>query len=233
MTSTKLKIIACVTMLIDHATLFFDSKADYNLVATMHAIGRLAFPIFAFLIAEGFYHTRNVYKYLSRLLIFAIISQIPYNIVFQHEWIQWEQLNILFNFFFALFALWIYKKNKYAGIVAVIVISYLNQSVIHTGYGAYGILLVFFFYIFRGSFIKQAGSLTILMAAYITELLIRYYPRTSFYMFLQGFAVLSLFVLYFYNGRKGKDIKYLFYVFYPTHIALLGIVNWLVKYKLS
>lgn len=232
MTSTKLKIIACVTMFIDHATLFFHFKKDFALVATMHAIGRLAFPIFAFLIAEGFYHTKNVKKYLTRLFLFAVVSQVPYNIVFFEEWIQWEQLNILFNFFFGLLALCVYKKNKYAGIGAVIIFSCLNQFTIHMGYGAFGVLLVFFFYIFRDSFVKQAGSLTLLMIIYILNFIIKYYPRMGFYTFLQAFAVLSLFILYFYNGKKGKDIKYLFYAFYPTHIALLGFINWFIRYKI-
>lgn len=232
MTSTKLKIIACVTMLIDHLTTFFDRHSNFELVATMNSIGRLAFPIFAFLIAEGFYHTKNAKKYLTRLLIFAVISQIPYNITFMHKWIQWDQLNILFNFFFGLLALVIYKKNKYAGVAAVIAFSFLNQYVIHMGYGAFGVLLVFFFYIFRGSVVKQGASLTIMMVIYVLRYVIKFYPRSSFYMYLQLFAILSIVFIAFYNGKKGKDIKYLFYVFYPGHIAAIGILDWLIRYKL-
>ena len=142
MSSFVLKIIAVITMLIDHSGYLI-----FNGFSFMNYIGRLAFPIFAFLITEGYIHTNNLKKYFSRLIVFAIISQIPYMLLFSSAELS---LNILFTLALGLFSLIIYDKtkNKYLGFIFVILCSVLAHF-LHFDYGWFGIAIIFIFYIFK------------------------------------------------------------------------------------
>ena len=202
-----LKIIAIITMFLDHY---------YRIIGGpewLSILGRLAFPIFAFSISEGYSHTKNVNKYLMRLLNFAIIIQLPNFLGFQEY-----PLNIFFTLALGLFCLEILDNNKINIVVRYIVVLYLCFLAEKTGldYGAYGVILIILFnklknnklYIFIAFL---ALNLVILKIGNLTE--------------IQIYSMLSLIPIFLYNGKKGYGMKYFFYLFYPLHFIFLYFLN--------
>ena len=215
MTSFVLKIIALTTMLIDHlGYVIFDN------FSFMNYIGRISFPIFAFLITEGYTHTRNLKKYFYRLLIFAVLSQIPYMILFNDSF----TLNILFALTLGLLAITVYNKlnNKILGILFVILCSVL-ANLLSFDYGWFGIAIIFIFYIFKEK--KIYINIFFSFAVFINYMY--YFAKTSRieYLFIILSCVLSLIPINLYNGKKGKNIKYFLYLFYPLHLLALYLLT--------
>lgn len=222
-----LKIIAVVSMLIDHLGYFL---LDNNIIC--RSIGRLAFPIFAFFISEGMRYTRNRKKYFITLLIFAIITQIPFGLLF-----RWNYFNVLFTFLIAIaFIILIESYNKEAekdmlapiknqlittGIIFLFIFALIGHKLNLYEYGLYGVLLVIAFYFTRSHFKILAGSLIILYVALNTFL--DYGPITS--TLYKWLPLLSMILLLFYNGKKGKlNLKYLFYIVYPANFLLFYLI---------
>ncbi len=215
MDSFKLKLIACLTMVIDHiGFLFFPEHIIFRI------IGRISFPIFAFLIAEGYIKTSNRKKYLKRLSVFAVISQIPYMYFELLAGRQAFVFNIFFTLALALIALYFLTKPKnilikILGVVGVALIAHFGNF----SYGAYGILAVVASYIFLEN--RRAGIVSLSILPFLEN--IRLFMMNI--NFLQFPAVLSLIPIYFYNGKKGKDVsRWWFYWFYPGHLAILVFV---------
>lgn len=214
MTANKLKLIAITTMLIDHiAAMFLWGDSSYFI---LRMIGRIAFPIFAFLIAEGYVRTRDVKKYAIRLLIFAFISEIPFNLAFGNKIFYLGHQNVFFTLFLGLLAIISYNYFNYEyrepilGFFSVVAIGYL-AALLNTDYGLFGVAMIFIFYVYRNNFRAIAIVIAII----------------NIYMWgLQPFAIMALPLIYLYNNQKGKQLKYLFYVFYPAHLFIL----WLIEY---
>lgn len=218
MSSFVLKIIAIISMIFDHAGYIIFSKFSF-----MNYIGRLAFPIFAFSISEGYKHTKNLNKYLLRLLIFAIISQIPY-MLFIGSFSNDFNLNILFTLFLGLIAITGYEKinNKYLSLLLVVICCIIAHFC-YFDYGWFGILIIFFFHIFKNKKALMNISFGISVIAnyfynFITTLRIEY-------LIIILFCLLSLIPINLYNEKKGKNIKYFLYIFYPLHLIVLYVVN--------
>ena len=215
MSSFVLKIIALVTMLCDHAGYLIFDRFSF-----MNYIGRLSFPIFAYLITEGFIHTSNLKKYFSRLLIFAFISQIPYMLLFNDTF----TLNVLFTLSLGLLAITIYNKlkNKVLGILFVI-LSAVLAHLLHFDYGWFGITTIFIFYIFK----KEKIYMNILFGITTFINYFYYFIKTSRieYLIITLCCILSLIPINLYNGKKGKNIKYFLYLFYPLHLIILYLIN--------
>ena len=237
MTSFALKIIALISMFFDHfGDAFIGHYSFFNL------IGRFAFPIFAFQISEGFIHTKNLKKYFLRLGIFAIIAQVPFSL-FLHKFLggSYLSLNVFFTLLLGLTSIWIYdylsnlvaKSTKFNNNIffkrIIIILSFLIIASIayiaeflDTDYGAWGVIVVFAFYLFK----KDKLAMVI---AFITLCVIRYGVQLI-YMFnlptllLGIFTALSIVFIMLYNGKQGKKIKYLLYVFYPVHLLLLYFI---------
>ncbi|GMQ55733.1 TraX family protein [Vallitalea sediminicola] len=218
MNSTNLKIIACLTMLVDHLGAIFFPQYIY-----LRIIGRIAFPIFAFLIAEGYFHTHDVKKYLIRLFTFALISEIPYNLAFEGNIIEFGSgLNVFFTLFFGLLAVFVYDHYKKLGYLLVLLIGIVAYF-LDTDYGILGVLVIFAFYVFRSDFYKQALSYILLTSLFLGIMYFRYHGIN-----LQVFSPIALIFIYYYNGKKGPKIKYLFYVFYPGHLLILGLLEYIL-----
>lgn len=233
MTSFSLKIIALISMFLDHISYpIFGSFSYLNL------IGRIAFPIFAFQISEGFIHTKNVKKYMLRLLLFAFISQIPFQL-FHFKFVNPNSiaLNIFFTLLFGLIAIWIYdclkktigksEKNKFhleiiVGLIVTCLIAYIAE-LLHTDYGFWGVIVVFMFYFFKED--KKA-----MIISFIALCVIKYGYRLIVYGFnmptllLGIFTILPIIFISLYKGKQGKKIKYLLYFFYPIHLLLLYFI---------
>lgn len=228
MSAFVLKIIACITMFIDHiGYVIFDGTSYFNY------IGRIAFPIFAFQIAQGYVHTRNVKKYLIRLLIFAFLSQFPFMLFYSIISNDFT-VNVIFTLLFGLFGIIVYDKtNKILGILITISIGIIAQ-ICHFDYGLYGVISVLLFYIFR-------NRKVLLILAFDIATLINYLFRIiysiseygkqyadyflDFYFPLCICTILSSIFIYLYNGKKGHDSKYLLYLFYPLHLLLIYMLS--------
>lgn len=219
MSSFLLKIIACITMFTDHVGyLIFHGKLSF-----MNYIGRIAFPIFAYQISEGYLHTKNLKKYLLRLLIFAIISQYPY-MLFHNLISSSFALNIFFTLLLGLICIIIYDKlsNKFISLILCTEIAFIAE-LIHCDYGFWGIAVVLFFYIFKDK--KMLMNLS-----FILLVCIKYFYR--FYIYGFSFKTLWLFIgtlsplifINLYNKKQGRKIKYFLYIFYPVHLLLIYLI---------
>ena len=263
LSGSTLKIIAIVTMFIDHIgaiivqgelySLPYDystMKIIFSLGITMRLIGRLAFPIFCYLLVEGFLHTKNIKKYAIRLFIFALISEVPFDFAFYKTFFAWQHQNVFFTLFIGILVMYgidfirnRFKENNQASSLlsfATIVIGMVIAELIRCDYAALGILVMVFLYLFHHK--KNLGSLIvcIIFIAYCTSPAIAMYKQlevygyrtNNFYAFayymltsvLQAFACLAFIPIHFYNGKKGLSLKYFFYAFYPVHLLLLGII---------
>ena len=210
LSGSSLKVIAMVTMVIDHTACYFISSGwEYE---CMRGIGRIAFPIFAFLIAEGYRHTRRKWDYGRNLLIFAFISEIPWMLLHTDG-----SHNVLFTLLAGLCCIAIpdkLKNHKILPLLVVLVIA-LATSVLNTDYGIQGVALVLIFYLF-----KDKPLLQLLFALLL------------FYDFYPLGILASLGMISLYNGErgfiKGAYSKFIFYAFYPCHLmaiwALLLVV---------
>ncbi len=228
MSTLILKLIACICMLCDHF-----SDAFFGGITFLNYIGRFSFTIFAFQIAQGYIHTHNIKKYIARLSIFALISQIPYmlfyNIVFNKIFV----VNVIFTLLFGLLVILIYDKyNKFVGICSLLALGMLAE-VCNFDYGFYGVFIVFMFYLLQNKKIYMTIIFILSVIAKYGISLIKY-NIPFYYLFLGNtysmcvyFTCLSIIPILFYNGKKGKDVKYLFYVFYPLHLFILALVSYL------
>ena len=215
MSSFVLKIIAIITMFIDHI-----GYAIFGNFSFFNYIGRISFPIFAFQISEGYTHTKNLKKYFLRLFIFAIISQIPFMLfgkIISNDF----SLNIFFTLLLGLVCIYIYDKSKYKilSIIAFILIGILAEFA-HCDYGFYGVAIIFLFYVFKNDIIKSSIAFMIATAVkYLVPILKHGFYDVYLYLFIC--TLLPIIFISLYNGKKGKDTKYLLYLFYPIHLLLI------------
>lgn len=221
MNSFQLKMIAIITMLIDHTAAVLISP-NQPLYALMRIIGRIAFPIFCYLIVEGFYHTRSVKKYILRLSAFALISEVPFDLALFEEGFYWNYQNVYFTLAIGLIVVsgihWIRNKYTYNAIISnliqfIIVIGGCSIAIIlRTDYSFMGVLMILVFYLYREK--KQK----LVLAVFVVALL--------FGFGIEIIATLSLIPIFLYNGEKGPSGgKYFFYVFYPAHLYILYIIE--------
>ena len=230
-----LKIIACVIMAVDHFgygifhnymkvhTMDLLPEAYTNLnraYETCHGIGRLAFPIFCFFIVEGFIRTRNVYKYALRLAIFAIISELPFDLGLYGTMFYWKHQNIILTFFIAIVMLMVlrFTENNVSGLSSFVVyLTYVCAVIgfadlaylLKADYSWKCMLLVAVLYLARneGPFRLIAGAASVAWEKY---------------------APTSFILLYFYDPDIRPRFKYAFYVFYPLHLTVIYLIGLLV-----
>lgn len=205
-----LKMIAIVSMLIDHVGfVFFPEEMIFRI------IGRISFPIFAYVLSEGFVYTRDVKKYLLRLGIFALLSEVPYDLAIMGSVLELSQQNVFFTLFIAVLMLYVMSKMKNMMLQYVVVIAaVLLCQFLHTDYSNIGVLMVFIFYVFRNRKIEK------LLIAGLTLL-----GLTSG---LQLYALLALPFIALHNGEQGPKLKTFFYLFYPAHLFILYLVHLIV-----
>ena len=271
LTVEQLKIIAIVTMFIDHfaAVLFpyFQLSYVHNqssffwyqlAITLMRLIGRVAFPIFAFLIVNGFYHTSNRKNYLIRLGVFALVSEPFFDFALFGTWFETTHQNVFFTLALGLLAIWGYdnisreNRRNYIGGLFVACIGFLALN-LKTDYDFYGILTIFLIYLFFENFKRMSIALiglnVVLYAAQLSvwslipPFVLRNYGlqlqggyglgiQVTFYLLFisQLFSLLALFILKYYNGEKGNSVnKYFFYAFYPVHLFVLGLILYLLQ----
>ena len=205
-------------------------------------IGRLAFPIYAFMIVEGYFHTKNLKKYVGRILAFAVLSEVPFNLAMGSRLFYPIHQNVLWSFLIAIGLIhWNEKvkgkqlwKRILAG-VASVCIGYLAGIITFVDFYQAGILTVLVFYFFRGK--KWWCYLGQLVCLYYinVEMLggfsyeVQILGQTQF-LARQGFALLALIPIWLYRGKQGyhsKALQYGHYAFYPLHLLVLGLLKFL------
>lgn len=219
-------MIAIITMFIDHSAAILYPVSDIlaapfsiggkmiSLYWIMRKIGRLAFPIFCFLITEGYRHTSNKKRYGLRLLLFAVISEIPFNLLYSNNLLNSGGQNVFFTLFLGLLLIHIYESNhnqliKFLAMSAVALVAKLLK----TDYGHVGVLLMFVIYLFQNMPAVQA--------------------LVAFLMLSGGVAAWAAFIpINLYNDKRGfiksPLLKYAFYIFYPAHILVLVGIRYLL-----
>lgn len=231
--SDLLKITAMLFMLLDHLWGTIVSGNQW-----MSFVGRLAFPIFAFLIVEGFIHTSNFKKYAMRLFIFGLISEIPFNLMLTSSPIFPFHQNVMFTLLLGLLCINEIEKFKKLPSVKnailrllMIALFLLIGAVGFVDYGVMGISVVIVFYVFRGFRLAplcQTVSLILLFIVFFKGVGVDLQILgASFFFPFQGFGVLALPFIWMYNGQKrskSKVIKYVFYSFYPAHMLIIYVI---------
>lgn len=234
MSAFVLKLIALISMTCDHS-----SYVIFGHFSFLNYIGRLAFPIFAFQISEGYIHTKNLKNYLLRLFVFALISQLPF-MLFTSIYSSTIYLNIFFTLFLGLIAITIFDylnkleyKNKYMQIlynfigIVFAIITALLANILHCDYGFYGVSIIFIFYLFKKH--KLLMNIAFILCTIIYQLPnVLFSTNSRIYTYIIIFTCLPLMFINLYNNKKGKDIKYLLYLFYPLHLLILFCINWLL-----
>lgn len=240
--SSVLHYIAMGLMLCDH--LWGTFLGNYGWLGYL---GRMAFPLFAFLLAEGFFYTKNRKKYALRLLIFALISELPFNLMLEHSLINPLHQNVLWTFLLSIGLLSIYERIKRCGAVWLRVILYALATVVgyflgfvcFVDYFGYGVIMVALFYFTRITpemkpcrklllgIIQVAAMYWIncrmMKGMTIPVNLLGY----TLEIYKQGFALLSLPMIWLYNGQQGfynRTVKNVYYWFYPAHMFILGLL---------
>ncbi len=227
LSGSTLKLIASAIMLIDHtgasvvstymsvSRLRFTDPAAYQNMQTlyqwMRSIGRLAFPIYCFLIVEGFFHTRSIRKYCTRMALFALISEFPFDYALKASVPYWRKQNVYFTLLIALLCLAMlqYLQGLYCVQFIAIASSMWLANAMMTDYNYKGVFLIVILYLFHDYRLYQciAGAAAIAW---------------------EHWAPLSYILCYFYNGKRGIRLRYFFYIFYPGHLLVLGIIRHLI-----
>lgn len=216
MNNTYLKLIALTTMIIDHVgAIFFSFEPNFRI------IGRIAFPIYCFLLVEGYFHTRDVKKYSIRLFLFALVSELPFDYAFFGGMNNTHQ-NIFFTLFLGLLAVHAieeYFMKKPVISVPVLFLAFFLSEYFHTDYGMLGILYILTFYGLR----KVDGLPKVLLMVVFIGILNILLSRG-----VQYYSVLAVPFIAAYNGKPGPRnilLKYGFYTAYPLHLLILYLLQ--------
>lgn len=218
-----LKIIACISMFIDHfAIVFLELGSEEYKIARI--IGRLAFPIFAFLLVEGFFYTSNLKRYGIRLFLLGVITEPFFDVVLLRNLGISNFLiiqNVVFTLLIGLIMLWIFNiiRIKYQiqqpffyniyGVLTILTAAILSV-ICATDYSIYGIILFMILYLFHENRIWRTIACIILIFLFGDSFL---------------YQIPAIILLYFYNGKEGKKIQTVFYLFFPLHLFVLGVLQ--------
>lgn len=228
LSSNVLKVIAVIAMVIDHSAVVFSLEP----MALFRGIGRLAFPIFAFLIAQGAVRSKNRLKYILRLTVFAFISEIPFDLAFGESWFDMKSQNVYFTLTLGLLSCITYDflSKKNLGILALVstFIFGLGAFFLRSDYGFMGVIVITLMAVFSSA-APSVKFIGLTLSAFMTSIV--YMPPLGFgFLQAQLPAVLSAVPLSLYNGKRGKRVnKYIFYAFYPAHILVLFLIKTLVS----
>ncbi|MGI6361534.1 MAG: TraX family protein [Bacillota bacterium] len=221
--SFQLKILACLFMAIDHVGYIMFPEC-----MLLRLIGRLAFPLFAFMIANGFYYTKNRRRYLLRLFLFGLAIQIPF-----YLFTSSEMLNIFFTLSLGLAAIWLYDLlkdwHKGWGFLCVAACAVLAQ-LLHLDYQAYGVLLIFTSYLLFNDLKRLIIPWGIINFANFLLLCLTSSQGFHYqWAYIQSFSLVSIIFILMYNRQEGRKATLLFYIFYPSHLAAIYLLSQIIR----
>ncbi len=236
--SSTLKLIAMAAMLADHVgavilePMLLQKGYDPGIYeADMFlrlVIGRMAFPIFCFLLVEGFRRTANVYSYGGRLFLFAMLSEAAFDLAVSGVWFEWTNQNVMFTLLIGLAVMELSRRietwsDKFyltaIAKLAVLAAGMIIAEFLRTDYGSFGVLCIaVLFHTRRDRWMQMmAGAVAFVVGDYLLN------GSTAELMAPLGFLAVAA-----YNGRKGMRLKYLFYAFYPVHLLVLSGIRQLL-----
>lgn len=220
---STLKLIAIITMFIDHLGAGVVSRymsahpaeSLYTLYRVMRSIGRIAFPIFCFMLVQGFTYTHSRKKYALRLFLFALLSELPFDLLFKGKYLEFTYQNVMFTLLIGLFTMmgceWAEHQERLPlwgrrlCMLPMILLGMTIAECMHTDYGAIGVLCIMVLYIYRE---HRVGQLIAGCVVFLWEVT----------------APLAFLPIAFYRGKRGRSLKYFFYAFYPVHLLLLYVL---------
>jgi hypothetical protein len=222
MNSFQIKLVAIITMVVDHIGAFLFPE-----YLAFRIIGRLSFPLFSFLIANGAHYTKNINKYIGRMLVFAIVSQFPYYLVHKQVNVAGDDLNVLFTFFIALISISLIRRvrNKLL-IMATILISCIMANYLKVEYGSFGILLISSFYLFFKDY--KATILSFVLLSVTNSIVPAISANSISFSKVDAAPLIAMFSIVFilsYNYKEGLKAKYLFYIFYPLQFLIIYAIK--------
>lgn len=235
LSGSTLKLIAVLSMVIDHFAasalalarkihfggktpigLFIGSKDFLILYRVMRYIGRIAFPIYCFMLVEGISRTRSKGKYVMRLFLFAVLSEIPFDLAIYQKIFYWGHQNVFFELALGVLGIWLIQilrekmKNFWVPFIGVSLVSAVVAELAGFDYGYMGIGCIMLLYLFCYAKVDQMIAGAVSFSWELT-------------------APIAFLFLYFYNGKRGLQWKYFFYVIYPAHLLLYaGICYWMI-----
>lgn len=222
MNSFALHVLAMLLMLCDHLQLTLLPE-----LPILRCVGRLAFPLFAFMAVEGYLRTRNLKNYLLRLLMLGVISEIPFDLLVSGSVFYPVHQNVIWTIVLGLCCIWAFENiaaDRQRLLSAVVIIASLGAAIIaNVDYSSAGVLTLFAFYAFRGSTVR-CRLLQLLSLGIINLMLLGGVELTFPY---QALAVLSLPIIWLYDGSQGPHngfIKAANYLFYPAHMLMLALL---------
>ena len=225
MNRNVLKIIALITMIVDHIGVVF-----FPNIVIFQIIGRLSFPIFAFFIAEGWYYTKSKKKYMFLLLIFMLISWVPYCIVFN---LPFYTVNVLGVFLLSTLGMLLIDKIRLnsdtkgfyiSSFCFLLFVCLILEGLAVIVEGALAVALPIVFYAYREKPVKRIVAATIiLLTMAVTNVIV---GPIEFETFVQFFGLLAIIPIVCYNNTVGRlNLKYLFYITYPLHLFVIMLIK--------
>lgn len=239
--SNQLKLIAIIAMTIDHISwAMFDGYPSALLPLVMHIIGRLTCPIMCYFIAEGYHYTRNINKYTFRLFAFAFVSHFAY-IFASNDFVDFKsfipfyygnflnQTSVMWSLAWGLVMLRIADSKRIKSIYKVLLVILICIITLPSDWSCIAALCIMAIGTNRGDFRKQMSWMIFYVALYS---LVYFFAIDKAYGILQMGVVLSIPVIAMYNGKRGKNpkinkfMKWFFYIFYPVHLFVIGLINY-------
>lgn len=239
--SNQLKLIAIIAMTVDHiAWAMFDGYPTALLPLVMHIIGRLTCPIMCYFIAEGYHYTRNINKYTFRLFAFAFVSHFAY-IFASNDFVDFKsfvpfyygnflnQTSVMWSLAWGLVMLRIADSKRIKSIYKVLLVILICIITLPSDWSCIAALCIMAVGTNRGDFRKQMSWMIFYVALYS---LVYFFAIDKAYGILQMGVVLSIPVIAMYNGERGKNpkinkfMKWFFYIFYPAHLFVIGLINY-------
>ncbi|MGC4130497.1 MAG: TraX family protein [Bergeyella sp.] len=209
-----LKIIALVTMIVDHLGMMF-----FPDVLVLRFIGRVAFVLYAFMLVEGFFHSKDIGKYIRRVFIWAVLSEIPFDLAMEQTSFYPGKQNIFFTLLIGLVGMYFINKEKGNGFKLIFTsASLLLAFLLKVDYSWYGVALTFTFYYLRNRrpydfIVAEALSMIASVKVFV----------------LQFFAFLGFIPIAMYNGKPGRRIGTIYYSFYAVHLLMFAVVKHFLK----
>lgn len=208
MTGFQLKLLAMLAMTADHIGAVFFPE-----IPLLRWIGRLAMPVLCFFIGEGLRHTRSPRRYLLRLTGFALLSELPFDLAF-YGGIEWGHQNVYFTLALGLLALWAIQSRGMEGWLLALTAA-LAAELLGCDYGMYGVLLILLLDRFHRARSEQLAGAALLNLVF-------------FGLQTQTLSLIALPLLWLYSGKRGRDDRRLFYLYYPAHLCVLGILRFVL-----
>ena len=224
--ANQLKLIAILAMVVDHTAIVLVPDS-FPAMWLLRMIGRMTAPIMCYFIAEGYYHTSNLKKYMGRLLLIAVIAHIPHNLCLGHDLLQiWNATDVMFPLLFGLVALTAWKSQKIHSVLLKLFIVGLCCLLAYSGDWNYvAVFWILGFGIFHGDVRKQLIAFIAVSSIYLLQPFV-YASSLPYISRLGIFLDVPLFL--FYNGLRGKKSKVIqwgFYWFYPLHFLVIYMIG--------